>query len=297
MAHHNICPLCDSENVVHFLQTRDYFLTREPFELFKCSGCGFIFTQDYPEPDNMNRYYESDDYISHNDSARGLLNNLYRISRSFMLRRKKSIVRRHTRLGKGNLLDIGSGTGHFISFMKKAGWEVKGIEINDKAREFSVSHFGLEVIPKELISSLASGSFDCITLWHVLEHLQDPFKYAAEISRLLKPGGICITAHPNCSSFDARYYKESWAAWDVPRHLWHFTPETFRLFSEKAGFTVSKIISLPPDVFYISALSERYRESKFPFISGFVKGMGFLLRSLFKTAGSSSLIYILKKRS
>jgi 2-polyprenyl-3-methyl-5-hydroxy-6-metoxy-1,4-benzoquinol methylase len=297
MVHHDKCPLCHSENIRQFLQTRDHFLSRETFELYKCFDCGFVITQDYPEENFIGRYYASDDYVSHNDSASGFLNNLFRLSRIIMLRGKKSIVKRHTGLKNGSLLDIGSGTGHFISVMKKAGWRVKGVEINEKAREYSVSRFGLEVIPREQLSSLPSLSFDCITLWHVLEHLDDPVKYASEILRLIKPGGMCIIALPNCNSEDAQYYNKFWAAWDVPRHLWHFTPDTFRLFSEKAGFTVSKISCLPLDVFYISVLSERYKESNFSFIKGIIKGLWFTLRSLFRATGSSSLVYFLQKKN
>ena len=123
-----------------------------------------------------------------------------------MLQRKRAIVQSVTGLNNGTILDIGSGTGHFAAAMKKAGWLVKGIEVNKQARERSVSHFGLEIITPEDISSLEPGSFDCITLWHVLEHFHDPYKYASDIHTLLKPGGKCLVALPNCNSFDARYY-------------------------------------------------------------------------------------------
>ncbi|MCJ7449329.1 MAG: methyltransferase domain-containing protein [Bacteroidales bacterium] len=297
MVHQNKCPLCCSENIGQHLQTRDHFLSREPFELFKCSDCGFVFTQDYPEENSIGRYYASDKYISHNDSASGFLNNLYRLSRAVMLRKKRSVVRRFTGLKRGSLLDIGSGTGHFIAVMKEAGWTVKGIEINEKAREFSVSRLGVEVISQEHLSSLLSASFDCITLWHVLEHFHEPNKYASEIVRLLKPGGTCIVALPNCASFDAKYYREYWAAYDVPRHLWHFTPSAFCLFAEKAGLEIRKIRSLPLDVYYISLLSEKYKGSRISYFGGVLKGFMFAVRSLFRMTGSSSLIYFLRKET
>jgi 2-polyprenyl-3-methyl-5-hydroxy-6-metoxy-1,4-benzoquinol methylase len=297
MVHRNKCPLCCSENIGQHLQTKDHFLSGEPFELFKCSDCGFVFTQDYPEETIMGRYYASDEYISHNDSASGLLNNLYRMSRTIMLRKKRSVIRRFTGLKRGSLLDIGSGTGHFIAVMKEAGWTVKGIEINEKAREFSVSRFGLDVLSHEHLSSLPSASFDCITLWHVMEHLHGPNKYASEIVRLLKPGGACIVALPNCDSFDAKYYMEYWAAYDVPRHLWHFTLKAFGLFAEKAGLKIKTILRLPLDVFYISVLSEKYKGSRFSFCLGILKGFVFSVRSLFRRTGSSSLIYCLRKET
>jgi SAM-dependent methyltransferase len=291
----NKCPLCSSENTGHYLQACDNFLSGEFFDLIRCARCGFIFTQDHPGEAEAGRYYESDEYLSHNDSAKGLSAVLYRLTRNFMLRRKRSIVKNFTVLKKGTLLDIGSGTGHFLSEMKNAGWTASGIEINEKAREFSGSETGVQVIPPGMISSLSSESFDCITMWHVLEHFQEPFEYASEVFRLLKPGGSLIVALPNCSSYDALHYREYWAAYDVPRHLWHFTPATFNLFANKAGFKLKSTRSLPLDVFYISSLSEKYKGSKHHFLKGIARGLRFAIISAFQKDKSSSLIYLLKK--
>jgi len=297
MVHYTKCPLCASENIGLHLQVNDTFLSKENFTLLKCNGCGFVFTQDHPDEKNIIRYYDSDEYISHNDSAKGFSARLYRLSRSIMLKKKKNIVIETTGIRKGNLLDIGSGTGHFMSEMKENGWEVQGIEINDKAREYSVLQNTLEVISPDDIPNLAPGSFDCITMWHVLEHFQDLSGYVSEIKRLLKPDGICITAIPNCNSFDARHYINYWAAYDVPRHLWHFTPAVFTKFAENRGFRITGIRSLPLDVFYISMLSEKYKGSKIPFIPGMIKGLWFSLLSLFNRKKSSSLIYLLRNQT
>jgi SAM-dependent methyltransferase len=296
MVHYDKCPLCNSEDTGAWLQVPDHFLTGEKFELVRCSNCGFLFTQDHPDIEEIGRYYESADYISHNDPTGGISASLYRISREFMLRRKRKMVCRASGLDKGSILDIGSGTGHFLSVMKNGGWQVKGTEINDKAREFSIAEFGLEVLPPVSIGSLPSASFDAISLWHVLEHFQDPFIYASEIERLLKPDGVCFIALPNCSSFDAGFYKEFWAAYDVPRHLWHFTPATFKLFAEKSDFSIRSFRSLPLDVIYISILSEKYKGKRFFFLSGIIRGFWFAILSLFKRRNSSSLIYFLSKR-
>lgn len=295
MVHHGKCPLCKSENSVHHALCRDHLLSREEFELVRCSACGFIFTQDHPDGKKSSKYYESDDYISHNDRATGFSNVLYRFSRRIMLRNKKCLISKITGLKTGTLLDIGSGTGYFLSEMKNAGWNVRGIEINDKARDFSISNFGLEVLDQGSSDNLEPGSFNCITLWHVLEHFQDPFSYASGIKKLLKPEGICIVALPNCSSYDAVHYGNYWAAYDVPRHLWHFMPGTFKMFSEKAGFNVTGIRALPLDAFYISILSEKYKGSRFPFLSGMFKGLWFTAMSWFRKDRSSSLIYLLKQ--
>jgi 2-polyprenyl-3-methyl-5-hydroxy-6-metoxy-1,4-benzoquinol methylase len=177
--------------------------------------------------------------------------------------------------------------------MQKAGWNVRGVEINEKARQYSISEFGLEVIDPGQLQAFEPGSFDCITLWHVLEHFQDPFNYAQEILRLLKPGGSCMIALPNSGSYDAEYYGTFWAAYDVPRHLWHFTPDTFKKFAEKSGFEVKDIWRLPLDVFYISVLSEKYKGANLPFVIGIIKGIWFWFLTIFNKQRASSLIYLL----
>ncbi len=214
-----------------------------------------------------------------------------------MLRKKRETVMIATGIKTGNLLDIGSGAGYFPGEMKRSGWNVRGIEINDSARAGSAARFGLDVLQPEKIHDLPAGEYDCITLWHVLEHFEDPFSYAAEILRLMKPEGVCIIALPNCSSYDARHYEEFWAAYDVPRHLWHFTPDTFRRFAEKTGFKIEGIKRLPLDVFYISALSEKYKGVKMSFVRGMIKGFWFSLLAAFNKQNSSSLIYLIKKQA
>jgi SAM-dependent methyltransferase len=295
MVHHNVCPLCSSGDISLHLSCTDNFISRKDFVIFKCTACGFLFTQDYPDESEIGSYYESDDYISHSDTSEGLSNKLYRIARRFMLGRKKDLINRITGLKAGDLMDLGCGTGHFASTMKKAGWQVKGIEINEKARNFGASHFGLDVISPDKLPGLEPNNFDCITLWHVLEHFHDPSNYASEIYRLLKPGAVCVIALPNNNSYDAAHYGKYWAAWDVPRHLWHFSPSTFKLFAEKTGFITDSIRSLPLDVFYISLISEKYKGSSLPFISGFAKAIAFSFLTLFNKRKNSSVIYILRK--
>jgi 2-polyprenyl-3-methyl-5-hydroxy-6-metoxy-1,4-benzoquinol methylase len=295
MVHHNECPLCSSDKISFFLRCRDHLFSKEDFNLFKCSTCDFVFTQDHPGEQDIGKYYESDDYISHDDKAKGFSNRIYLLVRDKMLNKKRKIVERATALKGANLLDIGSGTGYFAGTMKKAGWKVTGIEPNKKASDYGAARFSLEMVRPEQISELPDNSFNCITMWHVLEHFQEPFKYAIEIKRLLKPDGLCIAALPNNNSFDSAYYGILWAAYDVPRHLWHFNPSTFKLFSEKAGFRIVEIINLPLDVFYISILGEKNKGSKLPFIMGLIMGAWFALKSAKRKNKSSSLIYILRK--
>lgn len=295
MIKHDKCPLCFSERISLFLRCSDHFLSKEEFPLFKCSSCGFVFLQEYPDEREITRYYDSEDYISHDDNAKGFLNKGYLVARDIMLKRKLKIVEQASGNRNSKILDIGCGTGYFLGTMKKAGWETTGIEPNKKARDYGINNFGLNILPSEKIASLSDGSFDCITMWHVLEHLYDPFRYASEIIRLLKHDGICFVALPNSNSADARYYKEFWSAYDLPRHLWHFNPETFNIFSKKTGFKITKSRILPLDVFYISILSEKYRGSRAPFLKGLLTSGLFMIKSAINKSLGSSLIYYLRK--
>ncbi len=295
MIHHNSCPVCSSYDLRLRLLCTDHFKSRETFPVSTCTICGFSFTQDHPGEDVIGSYYESDEYISHTDTSSGLVNKIYKTVRSMMLSKKRDLVKKMTGLETGSLLDIGSGTGHFLAEMQKAKWRVKGIEINEKAMAVSSVKFGLEIIPPEAKSSLGNASFDCITLWHVLEHFSDLHNYIAEINRLLKPGGICIIAVPNIDSYDAQHFGQYWAAFDVPRHLWHFNPDTFGFLFESRGLKILNIKPLPFDVFYISILSERYKGNKMAFLTGIAKGSYFAFLTLLNKRKCSSLIYTVKK--
>lgn len=294
MVHNSNCLLCKSSEIRLLHACTDHLVTREDFEVYSCMNCGFVFTMDYPVETEAGKYYDSDDYISHTGSNRNILESLYNLARKLMLSRKRNILKRSCGTSGLSILDIGSGTGHFLDLMKRSGWEVTGIEISPKAREFSAMNFGINALPPEKTESLPTRSFDCITFWHSLEHVYDLHGMFSGIKRVLKPGGSVIVALPNNSSWDANHYGKDWAAWDVPRHLWHFTPRSFSLLAGISGFKITGIIPLPFDVFYISILSEKYRGSKIPYIAGFVKGFVFSVLSAFTIRRSSSLVYILK---
>lgn len=295
MAFLNKCILCSSDKISFHLRCQDFLVSKEEFDLYRCPQCGFVFTQGYPDEQTIGRYYESDDYISHDDAAKGFLNRAYLLARDYMVRMKRTIVENTIGDLNGNLLDIGCGTGYFAGLMKRSGWKVTGIEPNSKAREFGTIRFGIDVIKPDQISALPDRSFDCITLWHVFEHLHDLFKYSSEIKRLLKLGGHCIAALPNYGSYDADFYGKAWAAYDVPRHLWHFNPSAFRLFCELEGFKINRIRRLPLDVFYISILSERNLGRGMPLIRGTLMGLWFAIKAAFNKDKTSSLIFILKR--
>jgi SAM-dependent methyltransferase len=295
MIHHNTCPLCTGTKITRFQTCTDHFVSKEVFDIFKCENCGFLITQDIPNESEAGRYYESDDYISHSDSKKGITEKIYQFIRRFMLLRKKNLINKITGLSSGSILDIGSGTGHFLSTMKTAGWDIKGIEINEKARKYAAAQFYIDTLSPEKINTLPLKSFDCITLWHVLEHFYDPFGFMEEIAGVIKPGGKIFIALPNAGSFDAGHYGNKWAAYDVPRHLWHFDPSTFSIFALRNRFSIIGKRYLPFDVFYISILSEKYKGSKLALLAGTLNGLIFSFRTIFKKSGCSSVIYILQK--
>ena len=289
------CPLCDSKNIAGFLKAKDHLLTKEEFGIWKCSSCGFIFTQGIPVSEEIGRYYQSQDYISHSDTRKGLMNRIYHVSRSLMLMKKHCMVKKAA-TGK-KLLDIGTGTGYFPGYMKKKGYQVTGVEIDPKAREFAMGEFGIRIFsPDDFLGRKIPGKFEVITLWHVLEHLDNFDLYIERMLEQLEPGGSLVIALPNCSSYDAKHYKETWAGYDVPRHLWHFTPSTLNLLAEKHGLKVDRMKRLPLDPFYNSMLSEKYRGNKLFMISGVIFGKLAYIESLFNIKKSSSVVYFLNRK-
>lgn len=290
------CPSCNGTHIQPLMNCTDYYATRETFELYHCNDCGFTFTQDAPVEAEIGKYYASPDYISHSDTRKGAMNLIYHWVRKLMLVRKAHLVEEEAGIKKGSLLDIGTGTGYFPYAMKCRGWKVEAIEKNTQARNFAEEHFGLHIKEDEAIKQFAPASFDVITLWHVMEHLEHLDETWQQLLKLLKPSGILIIAVPNCSSTDAKHYGCYWAAYDVPRHLWHFTPKTIRLFSERHGF---KLVSLYPmrfDAYYVSMLSEKHLNHSFPFIRGLWNGFRAGLCSMGHKELSSSIIYVFRKK-
>ena len=291
----NNCPICNSSDIVNAFNVVDHFSTKEKFPIYDCSNCGFRFTNNFPSDDIIGRYYDSPDYISHSDSKKGVVNRLYHFFRKQMLRKKVNMVSKYT-LG-ARLLDIGSGTGYFLNAAKERGFKVSGIEKDSKAREYAISNFGLDVKDEKSLWGIENESLDVITLWHVLEHMQNLNDVVAKIKSILKPDGVMILALPNHISHDGKKYKDYWAAYDVPRHLWHFTPDTVEKMLSKHKFKIMKQKTMPLDAFYISMLSEKYKGSSaiIQYLRALTVGTVGYLRSLSDNNQSSSVIYIAKK--
>lgn len=291
------CTVCGSDKLTKVFDVEDSFSSKEVFPIVSCNVCGFRFTSSFPSEEVIGRYYDSADYISHSDSHEGVINNLYHFFRGLMLKRKVDVVKRFTTPGAVRLLDVGCATGYFLNEAAKVGWSVKGIEKNDHARQMAISQFGLDVRDEKYFFDIEKSSFNVITLWHVLEHLEKLNESLDKISEIIVPDGTVVIAVPNCDSYDAGFYRKFWAAYDVPRHLWHFSPSSLEKLLNKHGLKIVKRYAMPLDAFYISLLSEKYKGSSKPvqFLRALAVGSIGFLKSLTNLNHSSSIIYIAKR--
>lgn len=281
----------DISNKKHFLTVKDYSVSKETFDLYYDETLDMLITHPQPSLDNLGKYYESEDYISHTDNKRSLFEKLYHFIKSIALKNKLNLIN-SLQLNKGKILDIGAGTGEFLSVAKNDGWQTIGVEPSDRAKEIAKNK-GVSFV--EETTELENHSFDVISMWHVLEHVPDLDKQIKELKRLLKPTGTLIIAVPNFNSFDAKHYGKFWAAYDVPIHFWHFSKTAIKLLFEKEGMKLEKVLPMKFDSFYVSLLSEKYESGKMNFVSAFLVG----LQSNWKAKKNfeySSHIYILKNK-
>lgn len=272
---------------------KDYSVSGETFELIENVEFGFLETVPQPSAVNLPAYYKSADYISHTDSKRNVFEKVYHWVRTISLTKKLKLINAFSSHEK-KLLDIGCGTGDFLQKAKNNHWMVCGVEPNPEARTIANSKTNDAVVDTTQILKFDKKSFDVITLWHVLEHLPNLEEQLLVFNTLLKPDGRLVIAVPNYKSYDAKYYKQFWAAYDVPRHLWHFNRTSVSKLVLKAGF---KVINTKPmwfDAFYVSLLSEKYKTGKMNPIKGICIGLLSNLKAI-TTKEPSSLIYIVKK--
>ncbi len=272
-----------------YLLVKDYSVSQETFSLLYNKEYDLLKTYPTPSLDVLGKYYESEDYISHTDSKRTLFEKLYHFVKVRAIKSKVALITKENSK-RGNLLDIGAGTGDFLIEAKNQGWTTLGFEPNTSAKTLAENK---GVVFTDDIFVLPDASFDVITMWHVLEHVPNLEEYIANLKRLIKPGGTIVIAVPNYKSFDANYYGRFWAAYDVPRHLWHFSKTSIkRLFSDHD----LKLFHVKPmwfDSFYVSMLSEKYKTGKMSLIKGGLVGLRSNVSGIFKKEFSSH-IYIIK---
>ncbi len=288
------CLICSGTQFRPFISSKDYTVSNELFHIVECVNCGFKFTNPRPTEESIGKYYQSSEYISHSNTSKGLINSIYQVARRFTISKKVKLIKSITPNGK-TILDYGCGTGEFLHAMKETGWVAKGIEPNSEARNFAINKYLLEVFEPSEIMSFPSKLFDSIALWHVLEHIHKLNETIETFRKLLSDKGKLIIAVPNSNSADSKIYKHAWAAYDAPRHLYHFNSDSiFKLFSNHQ-MKVDKILTMPLDAFYVSMLSEKYLNNSLSFIRGIVNGVSTNIKSLSDKNNSSSLIFILEK--
>ncbi len=295
LIYYNNCPVCSSINLSKALSAKDFTVSHQSFEIWQCNDCSLRFTQNIPDANNIGTYYQSSAYVSHSDTNEGLINRLYHIVRNFTLQSKKRLIEKNCSVQNKNLLDVGAGIGAFSNAMKNAGWNVTALEPDDAAREKALQKFSLQMQLPETIYQLEKNKFNAITMWHVLEHVHELHKYLETFHRILNDDGKLFIAVPNYTSYDAQLYKEFWAAYDVPRHLYHFSPKSMETLARLKGFTVKAFNPMWFDSFYVSMLSEQYKNGNANNVSAFINGLISNLKTIGNPKNCSSVIYVLEK--
>lgn len=289
------CPVCNSLKFSNLIECEDHTVSHETFQIAECETCGFAFTNPRPGENEIGPYYQSEDYISHSNSSKGMVNTLYQLVRKHALKSKYRLIFSIT--GKpASLLDYGSGTGEFLHTMQQKGFTVMGLEPSPDAKAQAIKNYNLNIQSPDELKNLPDESMEVITMWHVLEHVHQLKPTLKELQRVLKKGGHLIIAVPNRNAWEERVYKKNWAAYDVPRHLYHFKSPQIRALVKEQGMNLVNYKAMPFDSFYISLLSEQYRGTgilKYPLAVLF--GKLTWLASLFNKDKSSSLLYIIQK--
>ena len=274
-----------------YLECKDHTVSNEKFTILIDEESELLVTSPRPEDDRLSAYYESENYISHSDSSSSLFDKIYQIVRNYTLRKKIKLIKSFE-LSEKLILDIGAGTGDFLVQCKKSGWKVEGVEPSKNARDLAEHKLGIKL--KTQISELGTEKYDVITMWHVLEHVPNLIDYVSQLNGLLKPKGTLVVAVPNHKSFDAANYGKHWAAYDVPRHLWHFSQRAIQMLFVKESMKVVQCLPMKFDAFYVSLLSEKYKLGKMNPFKAFYVGLKSNLKAR-RTGEYSSLIYIIKK--
>lgn len=279
------CPSCKHTSYTNFIICTDYSVSQESFALVRCNKCNLVFTNPRPDEQKIIDYYQSDAYISHSNKSNSLINVVYKLSRQLTLRSKYRLIKSYS--SSGRILDFGSGTGHFIEYMANKGWDATGYEpYLTKRGESGVKYL------KDIQKLKEKEKFHVITAWHVIEHVHELRNTLKLLRKRLTKGGYLFVAIPNINSYDAAHYKNYWAAYDVPRHLYHFSQSSFKTFASKLKMNVVDIHPMKLDAYYVSWLSEKYKGS-----NNILKAMAIGFRSnnsARKTGEYSSLIYVLK---
>jgi 2-polyprenyl-3-methyl-5-hydroxy-6-metoxy-1,4-benzoquinol methylase len=295
----DISPFSNSK-LTPFITCKDYTVSRETFDLLKDDVLELLITS--PKPKELEKYYESEDYISHTDSKKSVFDKVYQFVKNYTIKKKVKLIET---LNSGNqkpktILDIGCGTGDFLLACKTNNWQIIGVEPNLKAQKITqtkLKNLSTKNENFKLYNSITeldqNDQFDIITMWHVLEHVPNLEDYIIQLKKLLKLNGSLIIAVPNYKSYDAQHYEKFWAAYDVPRHLWHFSQTSIKLLFQEVTMKIVKTLPMKFDSFYVSLLSEKYKTGKSNIFKAIFVGWRSNLKAK-RTKEYSSLIYVIK---
>ena len=288
------CPVCSATSFSKYTDTKDFFFTKEVFSISKCNECGFVFTNPVPDTTSIGKYYETEKYLSHNSESGGLISSIYSKVRGINLKKKYTMV--SNQIAKGKILDIGCGTGELLAYFKNREWEAVGIEPSNSARKIAREKYKIEVDGIDGLKKLGSGDFDIVSMWHVLEHVYDLQERMQTVYRLLKSNGKAFIALPMIDSPDSLKFGKYWAGLDVPRHLHHFSSNTFELLTKRNDFRIVAKYPMKFDSFYVSWLSYQAKGKSLAFPLGLAQGLLSNLRAD-KNSNYSSMIFVIEKRT
>ncbi|TLU97233.1 class I SAM-dependent methyltransferase [Dyadobacter luticola] len=292
------CPVCNKSSFSNYLNVEDYTVSHKEFTIQQCNACYFLFTNPRPDEASIGAYYQSQDYISHTDAKNDLISKVYKSVRNYTINQKVKLINELSSQ-KGKLLDMGCGTGNFAGAAKEDGWMVTGTEPDTSARELAGQKAGIPIYESVFAEEIGDQKFNVITLWHVLEHVHQLNKTIDWLANHLTENGKILIAVPNPESLDAAKYGRFWAAYDVPRHLYHFTKNTMKELLRHHNLQVDRILPMWFDSFYVSMLSTKYKQQRIDMFDSVSKGLASNWqgrRGAHKEINTSSLIYIVGKK-
>ncbi|TAF66661.1 MAG: methyltransferase domain-containing protein [Cytophagales bacterium] len=290
------CPICKHTNFTPIVKCKDFTVSQTYFEVVACQQCDFHFTNPRPNIEQIGQYYQSETYISHSNTRKGIINQLYHWVRQITLRRKVKLIN-GIYPKKGNILDIGTGTGYFLAACQNNGWQVMGTEPDEKTRLQAEKNTQKPIVSHIFDETLQNQKYQVITLWHVLEHIHTLHESIEQLKKLLADDGKLIIAVPNHNSYDRQHFQAFWAAYDLPRHLYHFTHKHIEQLFNTHGFTLLKVQPMYFDAYYIALMSHQYQYGKSRFLQSFYQGWRSNRYAAKNQNNYSSNVYILEKKS